>query len=231
MNDQNIHFPNDNKPINQSNYLTNNKRPMNQSNYKNNLNIFKIENNLQETFEKDILRVLISIYYYEKTELKNKKENIFKENENYYLIKSNWIINLKKYYNYQILSKLLDNYKKQLGQKEILLDFNNFEKYIYDIKLYLDENKFNSINKELYKDLTNNKEINAFPFQTEKTNLIYYSKCYIINSRIKEIMRKYIFEGKEFSIKQKKVFDNHNNIFLTYEYNKTMNITVGNLND
>ena len=211
MNEQNINLSNNNKQINKINNKT--------------------DNNLQKTFQKDILRVLISIYYYEETELKNKKENIFNKKENYYLIKSNWIINFKKYYDYQTLSKLLNNFKLNDDKQDILINSNNFEKYISDIKTYLDKKKFNSVNKEIFKDLINNNEIAAFPYKLKNTSLIYLKDCYIINSKIMNIIKKYLFGDKEFNIKEKKIFYNFNYIFLSNINNKSMNIIVGYLND
>ena len=57
----------------------------------------------------EILKILIYIYYFEKS-LLNKKEDIFDENQEYYLINSEWFNELKKCYNYNKLNNSLNKY-------------------------------------------------------------------------------------------------------------------------
>ena len=57
----------------------------------------------------EILKILIYIYYFEKS-LLNKKEDIFDENQEYYLINSKWFNELKNYYNYNKLNNSLNKY-------------------------------------------------------------------------------------------------------------------------
>lgn len=64
---------------------SNNQNDLSSSNQINKIN----QINKQITYKKDILRVLISIYYYEKILSNLKKDNIFKDEIKYYLINSN----------------------------------------------------------------------------------------------------------------------------------------------
>jgi len=101
-------------------------------------NISKKETFIHQDFPKktknDILYALISIYYYEQTlSFNNNKELIFNENQTYYFINPNWIINFKKTYNYQILSQIL----KSIKLKGIPITYYNFENNISSIKDFL----------------------------------------------------------------------------------------------
>ena len=64
------------------------------------------ENNIQNSFKKELLKIFIFIFYYEKY-LSENKENTFNNKEKYYLINPEWIQNFKKYYNYERLYDLL----------------------------------------------------------------------------------------------------------------------------
>jgi len=78
-------------------------------NYNNSVNPFEkyIKNNKQRTlniindFKKDILKVLISIFNYKISSDIN--ENIFNVDQQYYLIRPEWLKAFKEYYNYQNL--------------------------------------------------------------------------------------------------------------------------------
>ena len=71
---------------------------------------FPKESNIQNNNKNDILKVLIYIYYYEKNVLNVENGIKFNRNEKYYLIKTTWIKEFKKYYDYNKISKYLDNF-------------------------------------------------------------------------------------------------------------------------
>ena len=201
-------------------------RKLNIQNSLSSYNLFnKIKlNDKQNIYKTDILRVLISIYYYEKLLYYLKNDNIFNEKYNYYLINTNWINEFKKYYNYQKLSQILNSYKLSNSQN-FENTYKNLNNNIDKIKIYLNENKFNIDNNKLFEDLTNFKKINILPYKNN--NKIIYNNCYIIDFKIMKIIKNYIFEGKEFNINPKKIFSRGNNIFL----NVKDNIIYGYLNN
>jgi hypothetical protein len=162
--------------------------------------------------KKDILYALISIYYYEQTlSLNNNKELIFSENNFYFFINPNWIINFKKVYNYQMLSQIL----KSMKLKDILISYYSFEKNMSSIKEYLSQNNFKLENNELDKSLMNN--ISAFLKKTD--NLVYCPYCYIIDMKIKNIIQNYVFQGNKLNIYGQKVFAKNSFIYLNVDNN------------
>ena len=75
-------------------------------NVKYNRNIIPFEKYADfNNFKRDILKILISIFYYEKPSDKN--ENIFNVYQQYYLISPEWLKEFKEFYNYQNLYELL----------------------------------------------------------------------------------------------------------------------------
>ena len=215
------------------NYTSNNK---NQKRNVKPLIQMKIEipkqSNIQSKTKDDILTVLIYIYYYEKNVLNNKKAINFNNKEKYYLIKSQWIKELKEYYEYQKISKSL--YKFGLENKKesnisINLDTLSDNNLLEKIKLYLNNSIVNLLNKQTNKNLKNSK-INNLP-RKNKNNFIYYLNGYIINSTILEIFEKYMFEGKNISIKPISIFNKEYNIFLSLINNPFVFVTIGNLNN
>ena len=105
----------------------------------------------------NIIKFFAHLYYYEK-DLSNNKKEIFKENENYYLINNEWLDNFKKYYKSLIIDISKDNNIKYNDVE------NKFKKDIYLIK----KNKYE---KELFYKTLNIDGI---------TPSLFYSTCYII---------------------------------------------------
>jgi len=191
-----------------------------------------IQRDIPDKSKKDILKVLIYIYYYEKNVLNDKKGINFNKKEKYYLIKSKWIKELKNYYDYQKISKYLDNFKLISKHKEIIpINLNHLSdnNLLERIKLYL-----NQYNSYLLKKQPNEalKEPNITMLPTKnKNNFIYYSNGYIINSKILNIFENYIFEGQTIRIKPISLFHKVNNIFISLINKPIVFITIGNLND
>jgi len=186
-------------------------------------------NNIHHQKKNDILMILIYIYYYEKNELNIKKGISFKEKEKYYLIKSTWIRELKNYFDYQKISKILDEFKLTKDGINIPslneLENNNI---LERIKLYLNNSDKNILNKKPNTNLIDS-EIKMLPFKL-KNNFIYYSNGYIINSKILEIIKNYMLEGQAIKIKPINIFNKENNIIISWIKNNAF-VTFGNLNN
>ena len=103
-------------------------------------------------FEKylKLLKLLVNIYYYEKSLLDN-KEDIFKENKDYYLINHDWIIKLKNYYNnfFKSLRIIKTNKEK--------INYNNLNKFFKSITSK--RNDLNIENNKLFVDIINIEKI------------------------------------------------------------------------
>ena len=69
-----------------------------------------------------LLKVLIYIYAYDKG---LSKENIFNNNEKYYLIKQEWFTNFKKFYSYDIFTKKLESLNLDINYNNIDFQINN----------------------------------------------------------------------------------------------------------
>ena len=187
--------------------------------------------NIQDKSKKDILRVLIYIYYYEKDVLNVTKGINFNEKEKYYLIKSTWINELKNYYEYQNISKSLDKFRlisKNRNNIPINLNRLSDNNLLENIKLYLNKFKVYLLNKQSNENLIDS-NINIKPIRKKK-NFICYSNCYIINSKILEIFENYILEGQKIKVKPIFIFNKENYIFLPF-YDKNVFVTIGSLNN
>ena len=169
-------------------------------------------------FEKymNVLKLLINIYYYEKSLLGN-KEKIYKENEDVYLINPNWIDKLKNHYDFNNFVKNFNELKVENNNR---INYNNLYKYLYSILDY--KNNINFIKKEIFNDFKNiNPENNNY-----KGLIDFYSNCYIVNSEIMNLIKS-IFSYNKIYIKKKNIFIKNNNIYLLY--NK--NIIIGDINE
>ena len=181
-------------------------------------------NNYIISFENylNILKLFIYIYYYEKSLLDN-KENILNENEEtFYLINPEWINEFKEYYNYSDLCNSIKIIKPKKNKK---IDYNNLNKYINII--ISKKNILNALNfsqNELLDNIINYKNIKAYI--EEKDDITYYSNCYIVSSKIMDIIKN-IFNNKEIKIYRKNIFVENNLIFISYK-NK---IIIGKLNE
>ena len=124
-----------------------------------------------------ILKFLIAIYYYEMTLTNKNKTSIINKNERSYLIYPEWIQNIKSYYNYDKIIKILNNIKKEI-------DYSNF----------IDEIE------QVYNELKNNSELENIQFSEElftkriipKEKAVkdysFIETCYILPKRIIQII-------------------------------------------
>ena len=172
-----------------------------------NYNIISLEKYL------NILKLLVYIYYYEIFLSENNEEDIFKGNEDYYLINPDWVKIIKKCYN---------SLFKSLRNIEIKTNYNNLKKYF--IKITSLKNNLNIKNNKLFEDIMNIEKIK--PKNLLKNEILFYQNCYIINSEIMDIIIS-IFNNKELDLKNTKIFVKNENIYLIC----SKNIIIGNLNE
>ncbi len=130
-------------------------------------------NNLQQNCgskkiltKNNLLNILISIFYYEKSVLENYDENSFILDNSFLLINSDWIYKFKEYYNYKEFSHFL----AVLSNNNSFINFNNLNEYIDEIIQYFLDQNFEE--KEISLDL--------FKYKIESGNNNYY----IIHSKI-----------------------------------------------
>ena len=185
-----------------------------------------IDNN-KDNFKYDLLKIFISLFYYEKSLLLDKKEHIFNENNNYYLINSIWLKEYKKYYNSSHLYELLKQNDKNYNK----LYYHNLDNKIDDIiNSYIDKNDLNWNVNWLSQELSNLDIIEA---QVQNNNEFYiYQNCYIINSKIMDMIKKFFFKNDKKSknnkifLEPKQLYYNNKNIYI-FDNN---NIIIGNTN-
>ena len=121
----------------------------------------------------NILKLFIHLYYYEKDLLKN-DETIFKEDEDYYLIKPEWIKIFKEKYSFSNYVNNLNNLKLVKKSK---INYSNLNTFINSI--IEERNNINFDDEELFKDKINIKKMH--PKIKTKDEISYFSNCYIIN--------------------------------------------------
>ena len=170
-------------------------------------------------FNDNILKIIINIYYFEKSLLQI--DNDFFQKENYCLINPNWLQKFKDFYDFLKIYDLLNIYGKI--NKDI--NYVNLNEKIDDIVKYLSKNKLTMKNSKFPENLIDTGLIT--PTIITKYNIVFYKKCFIFPLNLIEMIKKYIFKTKTILIKPKKIFSNDENIFLIDGYT----IIVGNLND
>ena len=180
---------------------------------------YKSENDI-----KNILQILISFYYYEK--YLSKKCNVFSEFQNYYLINYEWIQAYKKYYYYNYLYKLLNNYDSNNNINYLSLDtkMNTIIDSCYEE--YRSLNITIGLNEEL-KNINKLQSVSYNPVNLK--NLNYYDNCYVLPDKIidKIIKIEFNYTNTLTLIKPKQLKSKDENIFL---YIDSQNINYGFLN-
>ena len=163
------------------------------------------ENN-QELYREQILRIFVKIYLYEKNIIKN----VSNKGGIYYLINPKWLNKYKKYNNYKEISKLLGelcNYNAEININKIIKN-KCFEKFKFEN--YLENNSY---------------EIN--PVSEDKFGIEFINQCSIIPQEIFELIRYLIFQNEELKIKRAKALTKNNYIYLFH----SLNIEIGRIND
>ena len=149
----------------------------------------------------NILKIFISIFYYEKSISSNINE-IFSKTQNFYLINPDWLIELKNNYNYEKINELLSNYKKSNK-----IDYSNLDQNMNDILLY-SKNIIKIDKIELSDNLMNNDYIN--PPLLKNNNINYYDKFHIIPFEIMNSIKEYIL-GNNITVEPKEIFISQDN--------------------
>lgn len=195
-------------------FLNPNKKVINN---KNNISLYVNLKENKTKFNKDLLKIFIYIFYYEKS-LSEKKENIFNNEEKYCLINPQWLNDFKQYYNYEKLYKALYNNKNNLK-----LDYTNLdEKVINIINDYINKDNLDFNKKELSQELTDIKNITCFLYNKFNIKFIYEGK--IIPIKIMNLINKW---NNKIPIFPKELFFKRNNII----YINNLKIIIGNLNN
>ena len=177
-------------------------------------------NKINESFKKEILKILIYIFYYKKY-LIEEKEKVFSENFDYYIINPEWINKYLEFYDYQNLKhSLLNTTFKNLP----IINYNNINKYINNfIDFYIKQNLIN-FEKEKLKDLLDIQKI--FANSRMLKNNFFFNNCFIIHSNLFNIISKLELSNKIFSNYKKKIYVNNKDIYFI----DLNNIIIGNLN-
>ena len=151
-------------------------------------------------FNKDLLKVLIYIYFYEKYEkivTDNKNKNIFvndNKNNNFYLINPDWLKNLKKFYNYDKIQKNLESIGNNYNYNEIDLFIDNFVNILSKEEILAKDAVFPDDLKKVNKISTSLIKIN---------DIIFTAPGIILPSKIMDIIKSWD-ENIKRNIKPKK---------------------------
>ena len=162
----------------------------------------------------NILKFLIAIYYYEVSLTNKNKEIMINKNERSYLINTEWIENIKSFYQYEQLSKILNNIKKEL-------DYSNFVTQVEQI-YYNYKNNFEILNIPNSTDFFSK---NIIPKEKSDSNLSFIESCYIMPKIIMKMIPKLLSQNK-YSLHSISHFWKKNNICIL----KKNNIYIGILN-
>ena len=207
-NKYNLQISNDNKIINYEEVLNLQKLS----------SFYKFINNhgIKKIIKQDILKILFYIYYFEEFLLTNiDLKKIFNDYQTYFLINSNWMKELKEFYDYQ---KICNFIKQNKNLKFLNINYNTLDGHIKMIlKSFLD--KFSdSINSEFPENLKNNKKI-----QSDETFL----EKYIIP--IPEKILDMIKFNNKLNINSNKINVRKNDLFI---YDNSLSLLIiGNLNE
>ena len=189
-----------------------------------NLSSFKEQNSKQ----KDILTIFISIFFYEKF-LSENSINIFNNNNNnnnnnnlYCLINPEWWNMFKEYNNYQQLCKVFE-------KMTINFEYINWDNYFNHINSFgnhfLKNYNFNFKTIEFESNLNN---INKFnPIIKTINNIKYFSDNMIVPFSICEMINNLIFNNGDLSNKIVKILIKDKNLFVTFNHN----IEIGIINE
>ena len=171
-------------------------------------------------FKKDLLKIFILIFYYEKY-LDQNKEKVINEKQKYYFVDPNWLNKYKEYYNYAKFYEMINAFY----MKNSKINYSNLDKNInYIINDFLEKDTLNFDKKELSKDL---REINNIRIKI--LNIKFVKNAIIVPSKIMNIIIKWnkniVLYSKKLLYKEQKIFNlynpyliignlNNNNIFI-----------------
>ena len=226
-----IEYENDNKaillidPLNQREIKNNIKIILIKDKQKNKLfkNLLSNKHNISDKFLnyimpidiylntlKNILKLFIYFYYYEK-DLKENQESFFNKNgkDRYYLIAPEWLNEFKDIFNYSEINDSL----KLIDRKIKNINYNNLNNYYDEIISQIDENFLNK-KKVLFGEIFDAENLKLY--SQKIYNIIYHKNCYIINSQIMNIIKS-IFKDNQINIKSRNIFFMDNRIYIFYD--------------
>ena len=203
-----------NEVIKQNNVNKYNANSMNKNNHSNTNKKYLNKNSSQKEFKIELLKTFIYIFYYEKS-CDEKVQNIFNNNEKYYIINPQWLNNYKNYYNYENLNNFLKQNNNQL------INYNNLDKYIdsiVDDYLKFNDILLNSEKRQLPTELKKNIEYTVI----KKFHIPFIFKGIIIPLKIMNRIKKL----NKLLINSKEIIFKNNYIY----YIESKNVVVGNYN-
>ena len=172
----------------------------------------------QLPFKKDLLKIFIYIFFYEKS-LSENRVNFFSDKKKYCLINPQWLTNLKKFYNYEKLCNLLNKNSKDISN----VNYKNIDEYIDDIiRVYSNKNTLNFNRKQLSEELTDIKNITCFLLKKFEIKFILEGK--IMPVKIMKLIKDW---NKKIPIFPKELYFKKN--FIIYVNNPK--IIIGYLNE
>ena len=208
---------NKNSNTSNSNYNKNNSSKKQSNMNQNNEKIINKKD--EDDYKENILKILIYIFYFEKNILETKEEG-FNLEEKYYLINQKWLLNYLENYDYSKVLQVLINLSKVNSK----INYNNVSVYIKSFVNTLVKKNLINFNKEKSADLENINNIFAIE---DNTNYEKFSNCYIIPSKIIELIKNNEFPNANIEHNLKNIYFKKNNIFLS----SNKNIIIGNLNE
>ena len=179
--------------------------------------IIKKTEEINNYSSENLLKIFISIFYYEKS-ISSDINEIFSNSQSFNLINPEWLINFKHFYHYEIMDELLNEYENE--KKGI--NYSNLDKHINEILLYVKgQIKVDEI--ELPNELIDYNLINP-PIITKNRKEF---KCQLIPFKIMNLIKDNTFNNKNISIKPNMVFAKDNHIYIIDSYK----IIFGNINN
>jgi len=200
-----------------------------------------IDDNKKENIEinfskkKDYIKLLIELYYVFDTlnfHIKDENKN-FCSQENYYLINKELINYLNKCYNYEQITKIINECDKN---KKFI------KKYRENIEIVIDSKDINNIISKIPEEIKNdikNKDksydINTFKsfekmVEEKNKEIYYYNECLIINHSVKNILVKIVEINYEFD-NVVNCFISKHNVYLCYKLKNNLLISIGKLDE
>jgi len=172
----------------------------------------------ESPFKKELLKIFIYIFFYEKS-LSENKENFFSDKKKYCLINPQWLTDFKEFYNYEKLSNLLNKNSKDISN----VNYNNIDEAIDEIiKLYSSKNTLNFNKKQLSEELTDIKNITCFLLN--KFGIKFILEGVIMPVKIMKLIKDW---NKKIPIFPKELYFKKK--FIIYVNNQK--IIIGNLNE
>ena len=173
----------------------------------------------EENFNDIILKIMIYIYYYEKILISENHQNLFTEDEDYYLINYNWLQKYKNIFDYNKIYNLIENN----NNKYFNITYNNIEEKIDKI-LELISNNYKNVTKLVENNEIINEDIN--PNQKFFSGIYYFDKSFILPKKIMEMIKQILPKNNDIIFEPKKLYEKGENIFFF----ENLIINVGCLN-